>query len=65
MLMWFVIYPPLPICYVHMYICVCVGRKVVVFWIMIMYAQNRNIGKANKLKVLMSNKPKGLNRLAN
>jgi hypothetical protein len=34
MLMWFVIYPLLPICYVHMYICVCVGRGVVVFWIM-------------------------------
>jgi hypothetical protein len=33
MLMWFVIYPLLPICYVHMYICVCVGRGVVVFWI--------------------------------
>ena len=25
MLMWFVIYPPLPICYVHMCVCVCVG----------------------------------------
>ena len=34
MLMWYVIYPPLAIWYVHMYICVCGGRGVVVFWIM-------------------------------